>query len=76
VKRPCIIRVSLTNRDRQGKTDIKGFFWYDVRHVNNENGTHILLILLAIPAGLEPATRGVEIRYSIQLSYGTVPPRP
>src|SRR5579862_399886 len=27
---------------------------------------------LAIPAGLEPATRGVEIRYSIQLSYGTI----
>src|SRR4051794_15838892 len=27
---------------------------------------------LAIPAGFEPAPHGVEIRYSIQLSYGTV----
>jgi hypothetical protein len=51
----------------------KGFLSDWIRHENNENRTNIALKTLAIPAGLEPATRGVEIRYSIQLSYGTVP---
>jgi hypothetical protein len=40
------------------------FFRHRIRHENDENRTRKLLRLLAIPAGLEPATRGVEIRYS------------
>jgi hypothetical protein len=39
-------------------------------HGIDENRTHIPLKSLAIPAGFEPATHGVEIRYSIQLSRG------
>jgi hypothetical protein len=43
----------------------KGFLGYEMRHGLKENGTGISLRLLAIPAGFEPATHGVEIRYSM-----------
>src|ERR1700682_6250316 len=42
----------------------KGFLRCGVVHGFNQNRTRIPLKLLAIPAGFEPATHGVEIRYS------------
>jgi hypothetical protein len=47
----------------------KGFLHCGMVHGLNENRTRIPLKSLAIPAGFEPATHGVEIRYS---SQGTV----
>ena len=43
-----------------------------LRHGIDRQESQKALKILVIPAGLEPAARGVEIRYSIQLSYGTV----
>ena len=36
------------------------------------NNSCFLIKFLARPAGLEPATIGFEVHYSIQLSYGRI----
>ena len=36
------------------------------------NNSCLLIKFLARPAGLEPATIGFEVHYSIQLSYGRI----
>jgi hypothetical protein len=53
--------LSGTERDRLIS---KGFLRYGLVHGFDEERTRILLKSLAIPAGFEPATHGVEIRYS------------
>jgi hypothetical protein len=46
---------------------LKGFIHCGMVHGFNENRTLISLKSLTIPAGFEPATHGVEIRYSRSL---------
>src|ERR1022692_4233655 len=52
--------------------ELLGNLAQQAQHVLEVQNFSKLVKSLAIPAGLEPATHGVEIRYSIQLSYGTV----
>jgi hypothetical protein len=51
---PCPIRVSRTSGDKQGQPDIKGFFWYEVRHGNNENRNAHLIEIVGDPTIEEP----------------------
>src|ERR1700682_3610167 len=53
-------RLSGTKRERP---ILKGFLQYSTVHGFFGNRTRIALKSLAIPAGFEPATHGVEIRY-------------
>jgi hypothetical protein len=59
VYHPC--GLSGTKRERLIS---KGFLHCDMVHEFIENRTRMPLKSLAIPAGFEPATHGVEIRYS------------
>ena len=54
-------------RPRDAPSSRVQFFSGEICHAE-----HRAVGRVAVPAGFEPATRGVEIRYSIQLSYGTV----
>jgi hypothetical protein len=50
----------------------KGFLRCGMVHGFDENRTRIPLKVLAIPAGFEPATHGVEICYSTECGVGQI----
>ena len=53
------------NGTRRESPVLKGFLKYEAGHGISADKSPIILKTLAIPAGFEPATHGVEIRYSL-----------